>query len=128
VLRLLHRELAAAEEMWRRRCSRNLIHLATGFKIDVFPVSSHALGAQQLKRRRVEESAILGGPAATFPVISREDTILVKLAGTATEVNRRSANGTICAVLSGSRETGWTSSTCADGPLSLGSLTCSAGS
>ena len=60
------------------RRSFNLIHLATGLKIDVFPVGSHILGPQQLKRRRIEESAILGGPAA-FPVISPEDTILVKL-------------------------------------------------
>ena len=63
----------------RFRRSFNLIHLATGFKIDIFPVGSHALGSQQLKRRRTEESAILGGPAAAFPVISPEDAILVKL-------------------------------------------------
>jgi hypothetical protein len=63
----------------RLRRSFNLIHLETGFKIDIFPVGSHALGSQQLKRRRIEESAIPGGPAATFPVISPEDTILVKL-------------------------------------------------
>jgi hypothetical protein len=61
------------------RRSFNLIHLATGLKIDIFPVGWHALGPQQLKRRRVEQSDILGGPPATFPVISPEDTILVKL-------------------------------------------------
>ncbi len=63
----------------RLRRSFNLIHLDTGFKIDIFPVGSHALGPQQLKRRRVEQSSILGGQATTFPVISAEDTILVKL-------------------------------------------------
>jgi len=63
----------------RFRRSFNLIHLQTGFKIDVFPVVSHALGAQQLKRRRIEQSSVLGGPAVTFPVISPEDTVLVKL-------------------------------------------------
>ncbi len=63
----------------RLRRSFNLIHLTTGFKIDIFPVGSHVLGTQQLKRRRVEESAILGGAPASFPVISPEDTILVKL-------------------------------------------------
>jgi hypothetical protein len=63
----------------RFRRSFNLIHLETGFKIDIFPVGSHALGPQQLKRRRVEQSSILGGPAVTVPVISPEDTILVKL-------------------------------------------------
>lgn len=59
--------------------SFNLIHMATGLKIDVFPVGSNVLGSQQLKRRRLEQSDILGGAAVVFPVISPEDTILVKL-------------------------------------------------
>src|SRR5579872_4785573 len=45
----------------RFRRSFNLIHLQTGFKIDIFPLGSHALGPQQLKRRQVEQSSILGG-------------------------------------------------------------------
>jgi hypothetical protein len=54
-------------------------NLKTGFKIDIFPASAHLLGAQQLKRRQDESSEVLGGPAATLPTISPEDTILVKL-------------------------------------------------
>jgi hypothetical protein len=61
------------------RRSFNVIHFASGLKIDIFPASSHDLGQQQLKRRRIAETTILGGPAAPFPVISAEDTILVKL-------------------------------------------------
>jgi hypothetical protein len=61
------------------RRSFNLIHLGTGFKIDIFPIGSHALGPQQLKRRRLEQSSVLGGPLMTFPVISPEDIVLVKL-------------------------------------------------
>jgi len=63
----------------RQRRSFNLIHFATGFKIDIFPSGSHDLGPQQLMRRRIEETAIPGGAIASFPVISAEDTILVKL-------------------------------------------------
>jgi hypothetical protein len=68
----------AIREAIRHRRSFNVIHLATGFKIDIFPSSSHPLGTQQLLRRRTAESTILG-EATSFPVISAEDTILVKL-------------------------------------------------
>ena len=59
--------------------SFNVIHFATGFKIDIFPAGSHDLGPQQVKRRQVAVTSLLGEPAASFPVISAEDTILVKL-------------------------------------------------
>ncbi len=60
----------AIREAMAHRRAFNVIHFATGLKIDIFPASSHPLGAPQLQRR---------GPAASFPVISAEDTILVKL-------------------------------------------------
>lgn len=69
----------AMREAIRLRRSFNLIHLKTGLKVDIFPVLAHPLGEQQLKRRRVEDSTILGGAPVSFPVISAEDTILVKL-------------------------------------------------
>jgi hypothetical protein len=69
----------AIREAIRYRRSFNIIHFASGFKIDIFPASAHDLGSQQLKRRRNAETALLGGPPALFPVISAEDTILVKL-------------------------------------------------
>src|SRR6516164_5558046 len=55
--------------------SFNVIHLATAFKIDIFPASSHELGLQQLKRGQITEIQGVGN----LPVISPEDTILVKL-------------------------------------------------
>jgi hypothetical protein len=55
--------------------SFNVIHLATAFKIDIFPASSHELGFQQLKRGQITEIPDVGN----LPVISPEDTILVKL-------------------------------------------------
>lgn len=68
----------AIRQALRHQRSFNVIHFATGFKIDIFPISAHELGPQQLKRCQVEETAILGDPVS-FPVISAEDTILVKL-------------------------------------------------
>jgi len=59
--------------------SFNVIDFATGFKIDIFPVNAHQLGLQQIRRRRLAESSVLGQPPATLPVISAEDTLLVKL-------------------------------------------------
>jgi hypothetical protein len=67
-----------AEEIRRAIASKrsfNVIHLATAFKIDIFPASSHELGFQQLKRGQVTEIQDVGH----LPVISPEDTILVKL-------------------------------------------------
>jgi len=59
--------------------SFNVIHLATAFKLDIFPASSHPLGAQEIKRRQLTSTAILGGDALVLPVISAEDIILAKL-------------------------------------------------
>jgi len=63
----------------RERRAFNVIHFKTGLKVDVFPVDSHLLGAEQIRRCRPAQSSILGGAPASFPVISAEDTILVKL-------------------------------------------------
>lgn len=66
-------------EAIRDRRSFNVIHFGSGLKIDIFPASSHDLGPQQLQRRRLTQSEILGGLPASLPVISAEDTLLVKL-------------------------------------------------
>lgn len=66
------------EALGRKRAF-NVIHFDTGLKCDVFPVESHLLGTEQIRRCRSAASTILGGPPASFPVISAEDTILVKL-------------------------------------------------
>jgi hypothetical protein len=62
-----------------QRRSFNVIHLATAFKIDIFPASSHPLGPQQLKRRVFPSSTILGGDPLSLPVVSPEDILLAKL-------------------------------------------------
>ena len=114
----------AIRQAIRYRRSFNVIHFATGFKIDVFPVSSHDLGPQQLKRRQVEETEILGGPAVSLPVISAEDTTSSNCDGIAMAARRRSASGTTCAISSLSRETGSTRNTSANGPGSWAFPTC----
>jgi hypothetical protein len=62
-----------------RRRSFNVIHLATSFKFDVFPASSHPLGDQQIDRRQFPTGTILGGDPITLPVVSAEDILLAKL-------------------------------------------------
>lgn len=63
----------------RRGMSFNLIHFESGFKFDLFVASRHPLGGEQLARSQEIESALLGGEAIRFPVISAEDIVLVKL-------------------------------------------------
>jgi hypothetical protein len=63
----------------RQRRSFNVIHLATAFKIDLFPASSHPLGTQQISRRQYPKTALLGGDPLTLPVVSAEDILLAKL-------------------------------------------------
>lgn len=61
----------------RRRSSFNLIHLATGFKVDVFVKGTALFDESELKRSQVAELAEMGGRAV--PVKSPEDTVLRKL-------------------------------------------------
>jgi hypothetical protein len=61
------------------RRSFNAIHLATAFKMDIFPASSHPLGMQEIKRRQFPPTSILGGDPLTLPVVSAEDIVLAKL-------------------------------------------------
>jgi hypothetical protein len=63
----------------RQGRSFNVIHLATAFKMDIFPASSHPLGRQELERRQFPASTILGGDPVVLPVISAEDALLAKL-------------------------------------------------
>jgi hypothetical protein len=73
---------ADAEEMRFaivQRSAFNVIHLATAYKMDIFPASSHPLGRQELLRRQFPPSTILGGGPVVLPVISAEDILLAKL-------------------------------------------------
>lgn len=57
----------------------NLIHLATAYKFDFFPVGNEAFGRSELARRRFTAGSITGLEHIEFPVASPEDIILAKL-------------------------------------------------
>jgi hypothetical protein len=59
--------------------SFNAIHLATGFKFDLFIARRHPLGLEQLAHRRPTVTSLLGGDPLEVNVISAEDIILAKL-------------------------------------------------
>jgi hypothetical protein len=60
-----------------RRASFNLVHLATGIKVDIFMLKAEPLALQEMIRRRV--LPVPGSSGATLQVTSAEDTILQKL-------------------------------------------------
>jgi hypothetical protein len=57
----------------------NLIHLASAFKFDSFPIGNGAFGRSELARRRLTGGTVTGLENLEFPVASPEDTILAKL-------------------------------------------------
>jgi hypothetical protein len=59
--------------------SFNLIHLDSGFKIDLFAASGHPLGREQLAHSRQVTTALLGGDPMDVTVTSAEDIVLAKL-------------------------------------------------
>jgi hypothetical protein len=58
--------------------SFNLIHFASSYKFDLFPLSSDPFQQSQFSRREMKEVAI-GGAALAMPVATAEDTLLMKL-------------------------------------------------
>ena len=57
----------------------NLIHLASAYKFDFFPVGNGAFGRSELARRRFTAGSVTGLEQIEFPVASPEDIILAKL-------------------------------------------------
>jgi len=69
---------AMMREGLSRGRSFNLIHYATSFKIDIFPLKSDAYSRESFARRRFEQSKSFGEPIECA-VATAEDTILRKL-------------------------------------------------
>lgn len=67
----------AMREAIARRSSFNLIHLASGFKIDIFIKPRTAFAQLQLERRNTQ--AVFPEPAPLLYVLSPEDILLNKL-------------------------------------------------
>jgi len=67
------------KEALARQRSFNLIHYATSFKFDIFPLLRDEYSQTQFGRRQFEETTALGGEAIECAVATAEDTILNKL-------------------------------------------------
>ena len=56
----------------------NLIHFASSYKFDIFPLSSDPFQRSQFARRESRD-IVLGGVTLTVPVATAEDTLLMKV-------------------------------------------------
>lgn len=72
-----YRDLESAREAVRRRTSFNLVHLASGVKLDLFVVGAEPYDREELSRSR--EVRLPSAPDCPLRVKSAEDTILRKL-------------------------------------------------
>lgn len=72
-----YRDSVAAGEAVRRRASFNLIHLASGVKLDLFVVGDEPYDREELSRSR--EVRLPSAPDCQLRVKSAEDTVLRKL-------------------------------------------------
>ena len=59
--------------------SFNLIHFASSYKFDIFPLSSDPFHQSQFSRREIKD-IVLGAGTLAVPVATAEDTLLMKLA------------------------------------------------
>jgi hypothetical protein len=57
----------------------NVLHLASAFKIDIFPVGNNGFHQSELTRSTLQNWVVPGGRPIQLPVASPEDTILSKL-------------------------------------------------
>ena len=65
----------------KRGRSFNLIHLATSYKIDIFPLGPDQYSRQAFKRRRYAQTSAPGEQPVACALASAEDIILSKLGG-----------------------------------------------
>jgi hypothetical protein len=70
----------AASDALRRGRPFNMIHLASSYKFDIFPVRDDPYSRLQLARSEVKPIAFGEGITVECPVATAEDTILAKLA------------------------------------------------
>jgi hypothetical protein len=66
-------------EAVRRGRSFNMIHFASSYKFDIFPLPDDPYSEVQLERRMFQELPMVEGENVKCPVASPEDTILAKL-------------------------------------------------
>jgi hypothetical protein len=56
----------------------NLIHFASSYKFDIFPLTSDAFQQTQFSRREIGD-VVIGNRTLAMPVATAEDTLLMKL-------------------------------------------------
>ena len=66
-------------EALEHRRAFNLIHYASSFKFDIFPVQADDYGEMQFRRRRFAETRSFGGEPIECAFATAEDTVLSKL-------------------------------------------------
>lgn len=57
----------------------NLIHFASGYKFDIFPVTDDPYSLVQMERRQIQDIVLTEGESIRCPVATAEDTVLAKL-------------------------------------------------
>ena len=67
------------QESLRRGQAFNVIHLGSGFKFDIFPLTADAFEQSRFARRKMEESSIPGPAPMRLSLPTAEDTLLAKL-------------------------------------------------
>ena len=67
------------QEAFAQRRSFNLIHYASSYKFDVFPLGSDDYSRTEFARRGFGETIALGGEPVRCAIATAEDTILSKL-------------------------------------------------
>lgn len=68
------------EKALRENRAFNLIHYASSYKFDIFPLTADPYAQVQFERRSLQSVPLGGGETLVVPVASAEDTVLSKLA------------------------------------------------
>jgi hypothetical protein len=72
-------DLEMMKDAWKRGRAFNVIHLASAYKFDIFPLADDAYSQEAFGRRRVAKTQSLGGETVECVLGAVEDTILNKL-------------------------------------------------
>ena len=72
-------DLEMMKDAWRRGRAFNVIHLASFYKFDIFPLADDEYSQEAFSRRRVAKPQSPGGEMVECILASAEDTILNKL-------------------------------------------------
>lgn len=72
-------DLEMMKDSWRRGRGFNVIHLASAYKFDIFPLAEDEYSQEAFSRRRVANTRSVGGETVECVLGAIEDTVLSKL-------------------------------------------------